>query len=220
MGTPSTVARPFSALSGTEIKKIILSEIERNLEADYRFKNHLTYPLVSWHWVLAAKFYPSEQSEVHVELEKTLKSPGVPTPAVDDPHIKIEISSERIVAAPTAGETADSARRSAGLEVPSPRIVKGPDHTKIIVDAPDIPIAGQNEPPKPVEVTESAVARTVNRAREPKSIPMAPARSVAVRTRANPQGVEVAPAAGSPPDEARQEEIAAREATLPPEGEE
>jgi len=70
MATPSTVARPFNALSGTEIKKIILNEIERNMEADYRFKNHLTYPMVSWRWVLAAKVYPSEQPDIKVEIEK------------------------------------------------------------------------------------------------------------------------------------------------------
>jgi hypothetical protein len=223
MATPSTVARPFSALSGQEIKKIILNEIERNLEADYRFKNHLTYPMVSWRWVLAAKVYPSEAPDIRVELDKTMRSPGVPATFTGFDGIEpveIEVTSERTVAAPAAGETADSARRDAGLEVPAPRIVRGPSNTKFIVDAPTIPIATQSEPTKPAEVTESPVARTVNRARESKTIPAAPARAVAIKTRANPSGVEVAPAAGSPPDEGRLAEIEDREANKPPEPEE
>jgi len=124
-----------------------------------------------------------------------------------------------LVAAPAAGQTADAARRDGGLEVPSPRIVRGPSNTKMVVDAPDIPIAQQNEPVKAAEVEESPTAKAVNRARESKSIPAAPARSVAIRTRANPSGVEVAPAAGSPPDESRLAEIEDREASKPPETE-
>jgi hypothetical protein len=211
------VARPFSALSGQEIKKIILNEIERNLEADYRFKNHLTYPMVSWKWVFAAKVYPSEQPDIRVELDKTLKSPGLAEPFTGFDPIEITIESERTVAAPAAGQTADAARRDAGLEVPAPRIVRGRSNTRFVVDAPDIPIASQNEPAKPAEVETSSTARAVNRARESKTTPAAPARSVAIRTRANPQGVEVAPAAGSAPDEERMAEIEGREAAKPAE---
>lgn len=217
MATPSTVARPFNALSGTEIKKIILNEIERNLEADYRFKNHLTYPMVSWHWVLAAKVYPSEQPDIKVEIEKTLKSPGFTEPFTGFDPIEITVESERTVAAPAAGQTADAARRDAGIEVPAPRIVRGPSNTRLVVDAPEIPLAQANEPAKAAEVEESPTARAVNRARESKSIPAAPAKSISIRTRANPSGVEVAPAAGSAPDETRLAEIESREAAKPPE---
>jgi hypothetical protein len=217
MATPSTVARPFSALSGLEIKKIILNEIERSLDADCRFKNHLTYPMVSWKWVLAAKVHPSEQPDIRVDLEKTVKSPGVPAPSPDDYNFEIMVDSERTVAAPSAGETADSARRDAGLEVPAPRIVRGPSNTKLVVDAPSLPLPSQSEPTKPAEVEKSSTARIINRARESGTTPAAPARSVAIRTRANPTGVEVSPAAGSAPDAERQAEIAAREKALPPE---
>ncbi len=217
MATPSTVARPFSALSGQEIKRIILADIERNLDADYRFKNHLTYPLVSWKWVLAAKVYPSEAPDIRVELDRTLKSPGFTEPFTGFDAVDVTIESERTIAAPAAGETADSARRSVGIEVPAPRIVRGPSNTKMVVDAPDIPIASQNEPAKLAEVESTPTARAVNRARESKTIPAAPARSVAIRTRANPGGVEVAPAAGSAPDEERVQEILDREDSKPPE---
>src|SRR5260221_4092284 len=108
----STVSRPFNALSGKEILEIIVMEIRRNLEADYRFKNHLTYPMVSWRWVLAAKVYPSEAPDIRVELDKTMRSPGVPATFTGFDGIEpveIEVSSERTVAAPAAGETADNA---------------------------------------------------------------------------------------------------------------
>jgi hypothetical protein len=216
MATPSTISRPFSALSGLEIKKIILNEIERHLDADYRFKNHLTYPMVSWKWMLAAKVYPSDQSDIRVEIEKTVKAPGSEPLPSDYPGVELTITEERTVAAPTAGETADAARRDAGLQVPAPRLVSGIGNSKVVVDAPDLPLGEQNKPAKVAEVTESVTARVVNRARDTGTTPAAPARSVSIKTRANPHGAEVAPAAGSAPDARREAEIAEREAAKGP----
>src|SRR5260370_36720301 len=107
---PSTVSRPFNALSGKEILEIIVMEIKRNLEADYRFKQHLTYPMVSWKWVLAAKVYPSEQPDIKVEIEKTRKPPGLPEPFTRFDPIEITVETERTVAPPAAGQQAAAAR--------------------------------------------------------------------------------------------------------------
>jgi hypothetical protein len=88
---------------------------------------------------------------------------------------------------------------------------------KLVVDAPDIPIGAKEDQLKPGEVTESVTARTVNRARASTSTPAAPARSISLRTRANPEGFDPSPQQGSAPDESRAAEIADREAAKPAE---
>lgn len=218
MATASTVARPFNALSGAEIKKAILNEIERNLDADYRFKQHLTYPLVSWCWELAAKVFPSDQSDIRIKIEKTIKAEGVdPSAYTSAPFSQVTFRHERTVAAPMAGETADAARRDTGQAVPTPRVVAGPEGTRMVVDAPEIPVGAKDDLNKPAEVTTSSTARAVNRARQSTSTPAAPARSISIRTRANPEGFEPPIQAGSKPDEGRMAEIEELEAKKPPE---
>jgi len=215
MSTPNTIARPFNALSGEELKRIIMNEIQRQLDADYRFKNHLTYPQISWAWDLHVKAYPSDIPEFRIHLEKTIRAPKTeqmdapPPPREDAPVVEFDLGTSRLVAAPT-GETTDSARRDAGLPVPAPRVVAGPAGSKVLVDAPDIPIPG-NEPEKPASVQPSSAARVVARAREA-------AKSVSARTRANPKGVLVdLPDGASPPDEARLQQIDEKENAKPPE---
>jgi hypothetical protein len=204
----SVVARPFIALSGDEIKKAILNEIQRQLDADYRFKQHLTYPMVSWRWELAMKLYPTDGPDVHVVLDKTIKAPGA-VPPFSGITKDFVLSGERIVAAPSAGETADQVRRDSNLPVPQPRTVAGPAGSKVTIDAPEIPTGTQSAPA--AEQREGGAARVISQSKET-------ARSVTVRTRAHPTGHMPTPVPGTPPDETRAAEIANREAKEPPEG--
>lgn len=208
----SSVSRPFSALSGNEIKEIILNDIRRQLEGDYRFKHHLTYPQVSWKWVLAARVYPSDSPKIEVDLEKTVRATGKGPLDPDAPFEDVELTDQRTIAAPAAGETADSARRDAGLAVPAPRVVQGPNRTKMVVDAPDIPIGENNRPDRVAEVKTSSTADAVNRARASSA---SPARSVSVKTNANPGGFTPPDQAGSAPDQSRINQIIEREGNAP-----
>jgi hypothetical protein len=91
------------------------------------------------------------------------------------PPEAIDLQQERVVAAPQDGESADAARRDVGLPVPAPRFSPGPvDGSRVLVDAPNIPIDKQ---PEPVAAPRATPA--------PNRIA---ARIAELRTRANPGG--------------------------------
>ena len=199
MSSSGPTLKPYNALSGKEVKEIILSEMRRQLDADTRFSQHQTFPLVSWTWKLAINVYPNEPShfEAHVG-PKTIGDPEV----AGDPNlaeVQIDLGASRDVTAP-AGETADSARRDGGIAVPTPRTVKGPGGNRIVVDAPEI---------KPTEAPRASVTPepTKNVEKGGKVF----ARSVTARTAAAPDGVGVDAPQGSAPDAERAEKIAEKE---------
>jgi hypothetical protein len=193
MASSGPTLKPYNALSGAEIKEIILSEMRRQLEADDRFRQHVTYPLVSWSWKLAVNVYPNEPANFQVAVGP--KTMGDPDAAHDHAEVQIDLGTSRDVTAP-AGQTADSARRDAGIAVPSPRTVKGPGNNRMVVDAPEI---------KPTEPPRATVT-----ASETKDVPKGGkvfARSVTARTPAAPEGLQVDAPSGSAPDEARTQQI-------------
>jgi hypothetical protein len=195
----NTILRPFNALSGQEVKKRILTEIERQLDADYRFRVNVTYPLISWRWKLAATVYPGEPAnwEVNVGPVNTRHAES-PMPDADAPTVEIDLGGGSDVSGPSGGGiTADAARRDAGIAVPSPRRVAGPDQSRVTVDAPVI--------------TPQVAASALGFEQEKKSDTNVEkggrvfARSVTAKTRAAQEGVEVAPAAGTSPTHSAEE---------------
>lgn len=58
----------FNALNGRETKQVILNEITRALDNDSEFREHLTFPRVSWHWKLEMIIYPRTPEEKTVEV--------------------------------------------------------------------------------------------------------------------------------------------------------
>jgi hypothetical protein len=206
MGTAAPTIRPYNALNGIEIREIILSEIKRQLENDFRFRQNVAYPLISWSWKLAVNAYPLDPPQFEVNVaDKVITAPGAEGFLPEGAVVEIDIGSSRDVTAP-AGETADAARRSANISVPTPRSVKGPGGQRMVVDAPAIDLKGV-----PTEVSASAAQTNV-----PKGAGVF-GRSVTARTKAAPDGAEVAPAAGSKPDEARAQQIADLEGKAPAE---
>jgi len=126
----------FNALSGKEAKQTILNEITRALEQDSEFREHLTFPRVSWHWRLEMHIYPRTPEEkvvesigeaVQIAVERgpdgrlmPVPDPatGAPQPLVkaDEPHTRLIISSQpREVLAP------DAVRESEGIVQQSAR---------------------------------------------------------------------------------------------------
>jgi hypothetical protein len=186
MGMP--VVRPFHALAGDEVAKIILEDIKRNLENDFRFKRNLTYPQVAFRWKIAIDAYPTEPSQFSVESDvKVLKAPGLTELPQDAVSVEINLEGEKTVAAPISGATADAARREAGIAVPAPRSVKGPGGQRVIVDAPQVDHTALGRP--------SVSSGEANVEKGGKVF----ARSVVQRTKAAPEGTEVLPQAGVRP---------------------
>jgi hypothetical protein len=58
----------FNALNGKEAKQAILNEVSRALDNDSEFREHLTFPRVSWNWRLEMNIYPRTPSEKIVEV--------------------------------------------------------------------------------------------------------------------------------------------------------
>jgi hypothetical protein len=200
-------SRSFNALSGLELKTAILKQIQRQLDADTRFSQHLTYARISWRWRMAIDFYPNDmdqkfESETGADQRPpAVNEAGVPRReiAVDEKPIQVDISGDRTVAAPIAGVSADQARRESGQPVPTTKIVAGPEGSRIAVDAPEIPVPGHNDKS---EVIEGSRVET--------NVPGAKgtvARRATIRNRANPTGVAVAPTAGSAPTEEDMQKI-------------
>jgi hypothetical protein len=57
----------FNPLNGKEAKQAIINEISRALDSDSEFREHLTFPRVSWKWRLEMDIYPRTPSEKIVE---------------------------------------------------------------------------------------------------------------------------------------------------------
>lgn len=206
MGAP--VVRPFNALNGLEWKKIILKEIERNLDNDFHFRQHVAYPLISWQWKMAVNVYPGEPANFEVSIgPKEMRAPGMEDFVPEDDPVQVDIVAQRDVTAP-AGESADSVRRDAGLPVPSPRAVKGPGNQRMVVDAPPIgPGSAATSPAMPETPAQSNTERGGR----------VFGKSVTAKTKAAPDGVEVQPAAGTKPGIEETQEILERESNTPKE---
>jgi hypothetical protein len=190
--------RPFNALNGQEVKKRILTEIERQLDADYRFRGNVAYPVIAWRWKMVATVYPGEPANwevnvgpVIVQAPPTADKDRPPMPNEVDPKVEVEFSGGSDVGAGTAvgGVTADALRRDTGLPVPTPRKVAGPAESRMTVDAPVLPTSVVVETAKPEQRSEANIEKGGR----------VFARSVTAKTAAAPAGVEVAPAAGASP---------------------
>lgn len=136
-----TVSRAFAPINGLEAKQIILREIERALDADWRFKQHVTFPLVRWNWKLHFEIGGFAKSEFKLGTAVGAENGG----EVAD---KGDLEFERIIEAPAAGQKADEVRRENGIGVPEPRLVPVAAGVMQTVDEPEL-----KHTPEPIPVT-------------------------------------------------------------------
>jgi hypothetical protein len=111
--------RPFQAIDGSELRRIILAEVERAIEADQKFRRHLTYPVFSFAFNIVIHAYPMEPPEFNVEgrYRRAPESGEIPK---GDPD-RIELEGRLDVDAPAPGGLApDEARERANIPVPMP----------------------------------------------------------------------------------------------------
>ena len=119
----------FNALTGKEARQAILNEVARALESDSEFREHLTFPRVSWKWRLEMDIYPRTPTEKIVEASgdeiqmQTEQTDGgtirlsrdangnlMPVTAESETHIKQILSS-----APKEVVAPDAVREAEGL---------------------------------------------------------------------------------------------------------
>lgn len=118
----------FNPLNGDEVKKIILADLARTLEADTELQQHISFPRVSWHWRLEMKIYPRtpEIKEVVVTGEAVqVTEAGETIVPVESTHTREVYSSpSREVIAP------DQVREQEGLAVSQQRSALSPFMSK------------------------------------------------------------------------------------------
>jgi hypothetical protein len=68
--------RIFTPLTGSEIKEILLRKIENQMDADMRFREHLTYPTIKWRWTLEIDTYPNDPGEFAISTQGVVSNPG------------------------------------------------------------------------------------------------------------------------------------------------
>jgi hypothetical protein len=136
---------------------------------------------------------------MRIEGEGQLTVPGSRPIEPGEEPIQINLRGGETVAAPIAGVSADQVRRDAGLGVPQARVVKGPENSRITVDAPEVPF------PKRESTEEGDTgASVVTDKPGPKGTI---AKSVSLLTRANPKGAKPIERVGSAPTEADADKI-------------
>ena len=185
---PST--RSFTALNGLEVKRAILADIQRQLDMDFHFGQHLSYAAISWKWKLAIDAYPKEIGKFEANAGATLHPQDARPLEEGEQSEPIDIVGGRRATAgfEPEGQSADSVRRETGQPVPVTKTIAGPGGQRITVEAPSVP-------DKAREGEQTATRRSETNAPGSKGVI---ARRVTARTAAARDGVSVE-RAGSPP---------------------
>jgi hypothetical protein len=105
----------YTALNGKEAKQAILNDVARALENDSEFREHLTFPRVSWTFKLEMRIYPRTPEEkivetagemVQVARDTDINSPTynqlMPVATIDSTHVKSVHTSVQEAVAPDA----------------------------------------------------------------------------------------------------------------------
>jgi len=100
----------YNALSGLELRKKILHDVEVMLDSDDRFRNHITYPRVKYRFDLTLEVYPADPDTFSLAVEKQHGD----TDTGGKPRT-IHIESQ------TPHEHPDKVRQEIGLPVPRPQ---------------------------------------------------------------------------------------------------
>jgi hypothetical protein len=99
----------FNALNGKEAKAAILNEVARVLDNDSEFREHLTFPRVSWSWRLEMNIYPRTPQEKIVEAQgeiiqvaRDASGQLMPVVAEQETHVREILHADREIQAPDA----------------------------------------------------------------------------------------------------------------------
>jgi hypothetical protein len=171
------------SMNGDQLRSVLVTDITNQINADARFRHHLSYPQVAFRWKTAVDAVEA------------------------GPTIQIDNAGGMDVTAPAqGGVTADAARRDAGLGVPVPTSVKGPSGDRVTVD--QVPVGPRGATTSGTAPADDEARSVTTNVPEHGRVF---ARSATIKTNANPTGVEVDGPAGSKPDMERVQEILQKE---------
>lgn len=119
----------FNALTGPELKDVILKAVSDEIDLSGEFKAHVTFPWVKFTFKLDVLSYPKQGLNDEPEI-KVVTTGESNTPASDVPVPIITIDKEVII------DTPDQARADAKLPIP----VAGIGIGGVVVDKPVLPL--------------------------------------------------------------------------------
>lgn len=106
----------YNALTGLELRKKILHDVEVMLDNDDRFRNHQTYPRVEFSFKLSLKVYPGAVEEFALETEKGYGEVSLVEAGQEPQTIEIDGKSEH--------KNPDRIRKELDMPVPRPQKTK------------------------------------------------------------------------------------------------
>ena len=117
-------ARVFTPLNGEEVKKMILKEIENELDLDGDFRQHITYPTLEWDWTLRMECQQRTPTTLERHLQGSVEtvSPETKKPVPLPPDAK-RIS--KIRGKGRTVTTPDRDRAASDMPVFAPKNVEG-----------------------------------------------------------------------------------------------
>jgi hypothetical protein len=114
------IKRPFSALNGVEVRKLILAKIEKDLEADPRFEQHLTFPVVAWESITTIEYYPGPEEPIKFVSKGKIRAKGAESLQTPENPAEVDVITTKVSV--DAENPPDKIRAEHGLEVPEPRV--------------------------------------------------------------------------------------------------
>lgn len=133
-----SAALVFNALSGPELVKVILADIEKKLVATGEFDGNITFPWVKYNYQISMVSYPKQPAD----SEPVLVTSGVggSTEAIPS-EAKADEVKETIVVNEVTVDTPDLARIESDQPIPTPG--RGPGN--VLIDKPVVPPAPKSD---------------------------------------------------------------------------
>lgn len=157
----ATLPRVFQAITGEELRQLIVKEIEMKMDQDPHFQRHLTYPLVSFAFRVNISAYPMEPPEIELKGKARYhrSHPSDDKKFMEEVEArepeKVVVAGELNIDAPAEGGLApDEARERAGLPVTSPQRVSV---SRNLVTAADVVTIPPRAPDTTLEAVQSGL---------------------------------------------------------------
>lgn len=114
------IKRPFSALNGAELRKLIAAAHAKILDGEPQLEQHLTFPVVEFETVTTINYYPGPEEPLKFTSKGDIRAEGAKDlPKAAKPAQTVVVKTKVSV---DAENPPDKVREEAGLEVPEPRV--------------------------------------------------------------------------------------------------
>ncbi len=147
----------FNALNGTELKKAILADVEREMDLTGEFRNHVTYPWVKYTAHLTLLSYPKQAMDAEPGIKITAKdvlwdAKEAQAVGPEVPEVVLDLKVDGVVDIP------DQARVDSGQPIPTQALAAG-----VLIDKdvhrPKVPVSLKTAQVKPVLQTPASAPK-------------------------------------------------------------